>query len=587
MKCNEGNLKLTKPEIGAVFETPLCAGCYRSVLTVDQAAQLLQVSKASIYDSNSRDPPHGHRTPPLAKTSGSSAITSFNVSSTKGFIAMADDVPRDESELVDKLVRIFRRGLTWSANYQFGGRQYRKSLKSTSKKEARRLALLLEDELLEGRSPVLTRPPTAEHVVEQYLDSHRTDRLTAKTLANYKRVLERRYLLLTERDAISILNLNTRTLNTYLSRRVKEGVGEQTLYTEKVIVRQLVDFVMSRDLITRAPLRGLKISEPKSRVQPYWSPNQVERILAASLEPRRSMFTVSADVGMSISKLSHLTWNVIAVRKNVLHIRPKEDWRTKAGHQRVVPMSQRVQVLLKNLPHGYKWVFTAPASPRYALRDNQVSERRLLVLLRQLLRGLGLKRHMHTVQHTCNTKALVSDIDAHIFRDCVVHVDRDILRLYAHIASIESQIAMRQVTNRRVEERQKAMTNAIEETSADPAHFQHTIMEPKMTETEPTAKYGFTSRFCRPNGEGRISSRHSTHVVAGPDTSPEDFEGSQLRKRAIDTVDSGCLGSLRLYFSTLSPQSLLRCRRCPIVLPTTTGPAELSMYPLTTEGSIR
>jgi hypothetical protein len=307
MKCNEGNLKLTKPEIGAVFETPLCAGCYRSVLTVDQAAQLLQVSKASIYDWNSRDPPHGHWTPPLAKTSGSSAITSFNVSSTKGFMAMADDVPRDESELVDKLVRIFRRGLTWSANYQFGGRQYRKSLKSTSKKEARRLALLLEDELLEGRSPVLTRPRTAEHVAEQYLDSLRTDRRDAKTLAKYKQVLERRYLLLTERHATSILDMNTRTFDTYLSRRVKEGVGEEKLYTEKVIVRQLVDFVMSRGLITRDPLRGLKIGEPNSRVQLCWSPNQAERILATSPERQRSVFTVLADIGMRISELSHLT----------------------------------------------------------------------------------------------------------------------------------------------------------------------------------------------------------------------------------------------------------------------------------------
>jgi hypothetical protein len=250
-------------------------------------------------------------------------------------------------------------------------------------------------------------------------------------------------------------------------------------------------------------------------------------------------------------------------------------------------MSQRVQVLLKNLPHRYKRVFTAPASPRYGLGNNQVSERQLLVLLKRVLRSLSLKGESHPCLHTFMPQSLVSGIPEGMVRDWVGHLDRDILRLYAHIASIESQSAMRQVTNRRAEELQKSMTNAIEETFGDPAHFQDTITEPKMTEAQPIAAYIFTSRLCTPNAEGRIRSRHSTQVVAGPDTSPEVLEGRQLRNRGIVTVDSGCLGSLRLYFSTLSAYSLLRCRRCPIVLPSTTGPAELSMYPLTTEGGIR
>jgi hypothetical protein len=50
----DGDLKLTKGEIAAAYAAPQWADRYPPVLSVEQAAQLLQVSKATIYDGNSR-----------------------------------------------------------------------------------------------------------------------------------------------------------------------------------------------------------------------------------------------------------------------------------------------------------------------------------------------------------------------------------------------------------------------------------------------------------------------------------------------------------------------------------------------------
>jgi hypothetical protein len=56
---------------------------------------------------------------------------------------MADDDSRRDSEQVGEIVRFFGRGQVWRANFQRGGRQHRKTLRTPNKKEARRQALLL------------------------------------------------------------------------------------------------------------------------------------------------------------------------------------------------------------------------------------------------------------------------------------------------------------------------------------------------------------------------------------------------------------------------------------------------------------
>src|SRR4051812_23324138 len=171
---------------------------------------------------------------------------------------MTDDARRD-SEPVGEVVRIFRRGQVWWANFQRGGRQHRKTLRTTSKKEARRRALLLEAELLEGRYQARPKPPTVDEAVDAYLRHLRTERRAAKTMAKYGAVLGRVRDLLRDRHAASLLDLNLRAIDAYRHARVSAGAAPKTVYTETVILRQLVNFAVARGLIAEDPLRGLKI----------------------------------------------------------------------------------------------------------------------------------------------------------------------------------------------------------------------------------------------------------------------------------------------------------------------------------------
>jgi site-specific recombinase XerD len=344
---------------------------------------------------------------------------------------------------VGDLVRIFPRGRFWWANYQLGGRQHRRSLGTASKKEARRKALLLEAELLEGRHKVRPRPPAVDAAVEEYLGFLRAEGRAAKTMAKYGRVLERLAGLLRDRRAGSLMDLDLRAVDAYRRARAAAGAAPKTIYTETVIVRQLVNFALSRGLIAEDPLHGQKVVEPKPRPQPCWAAAEVERVLAASPESHRPAFTILADTGMRFAELAHLTWDDVDFGRNVLHVRAKEGWRPKTGDRRAIPMTARTRAALEGLPRRGRWVVTAPPSPRYPRVGRQVSERRLLGVLKRVLGRLSLEGHLHTFRHAFISTALTKGVPEAVVREWVGHVDRDIMKLYTHIASEASQAAMR------------------------------------------------------------------------------------------------------------------------------------------------
>src|SRR5579859_480237 len=117
---------------------------------------------------------------------------------------------RIEGELVGELVRIRQRGIVWFANFQHNGKQCRPSLKTTSKKEARRKALKIEAALLEGRFQENTKAPAIKLVTTEYVAHLKTERKAKKTIAKVNLVIRRLLDLAERRKARSIAEVNLR-----------------------------------------------------------------------------------------------------------------------------------------------------------------------------------------------------------------------------------------------------------------------------------------------------------------------------------------------------------------------------------------
>lgn len=388
---------------------------------------------------------------------------------------MAPENPKHRFEPVGDLVRIFRRGPKWYANYQLDGRQHRKALGTSSKKEARRLAIQLEADILQGRHQVLPKPPTIEAVLGDYEQYLRTEGRAPKTLVKYLKVFERVRDLAQRRAARTINSLNKRFVDAYRSERVQAEAAPKTVYCETVIVRQIVNFALSREWIAADPLKNYKVKKPKPRHQPCWTPAEVEQIIQASRESERPKFILLADSGMRVGELKHLTWADVDFELNVIQVQPKDGWAPKTGDRRAIPMSPRVRALLESWPRRGPWVFTAAPSAQYPKGGHQISERHLLVSLKRVLKRLGLPGHLHTFRHAFISGALTRGTPEAIVRQWVGHVDAAILKLYTHIADASSQAAMQRLVDGTVKPLQVGGNPADSPSSSggDSAQIQH------------------------------------------------------------------------------------------------------------------
>ncbi len=339
-------------------------------------------------------------------------------------------------------VSIYQRKSVWYANYQLQGRQVRKSLGTSKLKEARLRASRIENELTVGGDPGRPEPAKVSVVAQEYLSSLETEQRALKTLVKYRHVLGRVQTLAQDLGRGQVDRLDLAFLDRYKKTRVSEGAAPKTLYTECTIIRQLVNFALTRRMIGDDPLRGLKLKKPKPTEQPCWTTQQVETILDAAASELRPIFTILARTGMRIGELKFLTWADVDFKKQVIHIRPKDGGQPKNRDRRRLPMDPRVDAVLKALPRKGKWVVTAGRSSKHPRGDGQVDERRLLRSLKRLLVRVGLKGHLHTFRHSFISAALISGVPEAIVREWVGHVDPEVIRQYTHIADEVSQTAM-------------------------------------------------------------------------------------------------------------------------------------------------
>lgn len=352
----------------------------------------------------------------------------------------------DGNEKVGEHVRIFRRGDTWYANFQCNRRQYRESLRTTSKKEARRRAARIDVKLTAGQWQPAVEAVGVREAVDAYLAMLVSEARAPKTMVKYRHVLGRVVALADARRVKDLTGLDLPFLDAYRKARTDDGAAAKTKYNECVILRQFILFAVSRNMLAADPMKGAKLKKPKPTRQPCWTAAEVRAILAAAPPDVRPALTLLAETGMRFGELAWATWDDVDLAANILRIRPKDGWKPKTGDQRTVPLSPTARSLLESLPRASRWVVTMPPTAANPEPGRQWTERRLLGALKRVLKGIGLAGKLHTFRHAFISHALLSGIPVAVVKQWVGHVDPHVIDLYTHVFDDASQAAMRKLS---------------------------------------------------------------------------------------------------------------------------------------------
>lgn len=170
-----------------------------------------------------------------------------------------------------------------------------------------------------------------------------------KTLVKYRLTLQRVEELAAKRRVKDMRGITLQFVDAFRKLRHEAGAAAKTIHNETTILRQLVNFAISRDMVDGDRLKGLKLKRPKPTPQPCWTFDQVSQILESlSNDPYSALFGALAGTGLRIAEAKFLEWDDVDYDNGVLRIRGKvinagtgETWRPKSGDQRAVPMSRR------------------------------------------------------------------------------------------------------------------------------------------------------------------------------------------------------------------------------------------------------
>ena len=358
-------------------------------------------------------------------------------------------------ERIGERVSIFVKGRVWYANHQEGPKQKRTSLRTRNHEVARQKARAIEAEL-SGAVPRQAGTFDIAAAVQAYIDWQDSNDRAPKTMVKYRDVLTRFAAHCRDAGVRLMHAITVQTIDEFAVRRRRDGMAAKTVYPELTIIRQWLNFAVTRRMLNASPVAGTKLVKPKPTPREYWRQDKLDAIVDTAKGPYKAAYLLMSETGMRVGEVIHLTHDDLTLDgpAPVAHIRAKEvvagakPWRPKNGEERAVPLSPRAVAMLSSLPRRRRWVIDR-MNGTAATANQPANDRHILAYLKTVLAKLGLEGTNHKFRHSFCTIAVLAGVDFFTLRRWVGHVDEEALKIYVHIADEQAQMTMRQLAERR------------------------------------------------------------------------------------------------------------------------------------------
>jgi integrase len=131
--------------------------------------------------------------------------------------------------------------------------------------------------------------------------------------------------------------------------------------------------------------------------------------------------------GLRKSELINLNWKDIDFRRKYITIESKEDWRTKTGNTREIPVGDDLMEILNKLPRTSDYVFINSNGRKYGFH---LTER-----VKRLAKNIGIAdMTVHALRHTFISHLVMNGVDLVSVKELAGHSDIKTTMRYAHLA---------------------------------------------------------------------------------------------------------------------------------------------------------
>jgi len=345
---------------------------------------------------------------------------------------------------------------TWCVGFYQDGKHRSKSA-GHSKTVAEKLKRQIEAELQSGKFDFLSRPEAVpiDQSVASYLEHILTLRKSRtwwrykNALAHLLQFLEAKYPSIQSVGKLAPLHFtdyqqwrrSTKTTGNGRVASVTRPPAFKTINIETSICRSWLNWAISMGHRRDNPLQGirrLKTSDSKRRR--VLTRDEYAELIVASLSMEQEipgrygqtqLWRFLVNTGMRIGELTHLEWNDIDFRRQVIKVQSKANWDPKT-YEREIPMTEESAAVLNEIRASTKekdgLIFRFPTGK--GLRESTIRVWLIECATRAELKGV---RGPHDLRHTFITLALTEfGIDIPTVQKVAGHRNLETTQIYLH-----------------------------------------------------------------------------------------------------------------------------------------------------------
>lgn len=209
-----------------------------------------------------------------------------------------------------------------------------------------------------------------------------------------------------------------------------------TVNRELAILSRIFSLAVEYEILFYNPCQRVKPLRADNQRVRYLSDDEEKRLLAElkDNELTKNLVIFAINTGMRRGEIFNLTWFDADLNRNVLNVR-----QTKTGKDRVIPMNDKVRLMLEDMPKTNEFVFT---SPRTAGKLIDVKKG-----FRKALENAKIfNLHFHDLRHTFATRLADAGVPLSVIAELLGHSDIRMTKRYSHATDKAKREAVQKLT---------------------------------------------------------------------------------------------------------------------------------------------
>ena len=352
----------------------------------------------------------------------------------------------------------------WYIQFQFRGKTYIKSSKTTDKRVAERMErewkVKIHSHQILGEKELIRFSEIMDLFIKSKEGSSNHYTLVSQSRTLYRLFPVNNYLH----------EISNNDIDRFVQQRLREGVRNSTIVHIFNLIRgtwkygrtmgyQTTDLIFPVLKLPKHRLRYLSIEEeqrllfelnPKRSVNGLPEYSGRSETVKKSMEDNYDLVVLLLDTGARYSEISTIEWSSINLKSKEIRL-----WRPKVKNESILYMTDRVLNILQQR-HQQK-------STPYVFTNKKGGPRnRSTIAIRKAYKRAGLLDcTVHTLRHTHATRLIQNGLSIYEVKEILGHTDITTTMRYSHLETKDVSSKARDVINRITEETNKPSLKVI------------------------------------------------------------------------------------------------------------------------------